>query len=536
MRPEPSSLSPKACVPPRVFLPTAGMNSPPFSSLENLPLWRRFAPRAVWVVAGLLGLLIPLQILQLGYRPSDDALRHVGKALSGKSWTEILVVQDGYGEDEHPGWHAILGAAHRVFDWDADTLVALSVAVPFALFWLVLLAWRKRPEALLAALLLASVAAPDSFMRLLLGRPFILVLIINVIVLQLWARPQKASLAQVVLTIALIGSSVWVHGSWYLFGIVVAAFALCGDWGKTLSLAACWLSGTLLGATLTGHPVVYLRQTTTHLFDVFGGQLLDRMLVTELRADYGELTFVMGIGLALVWRVARGEWKREVVFNPIFVLAALGWLLGLRVSRFWSDWGYPAAIIWLAMELEEVLEARLSREKFSAVLLAAFVAAGAYIGITRDVGGRWTRNLDAVFLSPRDLSLPRIAEWMPGQGGIIYSASLDVFFRTFYKNPQAEWRYLLGFEPGIMPRADRKLLRDIQRSGFAPEAYAPWVKRMKAPDRLIVVQGWKPSIDELDWYYAGGNTWIGRLPPPGFRRGGGQPPRATRQQDLGGDR
>ena len=497
------------------------MDPAPFGRLESLPLWRRFAPRAVWVVAALLGLLIPLKILGLGYRPSDDALRHVGKALSGKSWTEILVVEDGYGGDEHPGWHAILGAAHAVFGWDADTLVAISVAVPFALFWISMLAWRKRPEALLAALLLASVAGSDTFMRLLLGRPFIVVLIVMITVLQLWARPRKASLAQIASTVALIGLSVWVHGSWYLFGIVVAAFALCGDWRKTCSLSVCWLAGTAFGATLTGHPAAYLRQTTTHLFDVFGSHSLDRMLVTELRADYGDFSFVLAIGLALVWRVARGEWKREAVFNPVFALAALGWLLGLQISRFWSDWGYPAAILWLAVELEGVLEARLSREKVSAVLLAAFVAAGTYIGSTRDLAGRWTRNLDTVFLAPNDFRLPRIAQWLPGPGGIVYSSSLDVFFRTFYKNPQADWRYLLGFEPGIMPREDRKILRDIQRSGYAPAAYAPWVRRMKIDDRLILLQTPKPGIQELEWYYAGGNTWIGRLPTLELRSGAG---------------
>jgi hypothetical protein len=487
--------------------------SAPLRRLESLPLWRGFAPRAVWLVAALLALLIPLQILQLGYRPGDDALRHVGKALSGKSWPEILVVEPGYGEDEHPGWHAILAAAHRAFGWDPDTLVSLAVAVPFALLWLALLAGRKRPEALLAALLLASVAAPDSFMRLLLGRPFLVVLIVTVSVLQLWTRArERVPLALAASTVALIGFSVWVHGSWYLFGIVVAAFALCGEWGKATRLTACWLAGTLLGATLTGHPVAYLHQTTRHLFDVFGGEMLDRMLVSELRADHGDLTFMTGIGLALVWRVARGEWRREAIVNPLFALAALGWLLGLTVSRFWTDWGFPAAILWLASELEEVLEARLSGESVAAAMLAAFLAVGVYVGVTRDLGGRWTRNLDTLFLSSGDIRLPRLARWLPEPGGIVYSASLDVFFRTFYANPRAEWRYLLGFEPGIMPRADRRILRDIQRSGFAPEAYAPWVKRMRAEDRLILLQGWKPGIDELDWYYAGGNTWIGRLP------------------------
>jgi hypothetical protein len=492
----------------------------PLHRLEGHPLWRRLAPRAVWIVAALLAVLIPLRILQHGYRPSDDALRHVAKALSGKAWPEILVVEEGYGADEHPGWHALLSAAHRAFGWDGDTLVQLSVAVPFALFWLALLVWRRRPEALLAAMLAASVLAPDSFMRLLLGRPFVVVMIATVTLLQLWARPrERIPPAQLAASVALVGFSVWVHGSWYLFGIVVAAFALCGEWRKTAWLAACWLAGTLLGATLTGHPVAYLRQTTSHLFDVFGGTLLDRMLVSELRADYGDLTFLMGIGLMLVWRVARGEWRREAVVNPVFALAALGWLLGLSLSRFWSDWGYPAAIVWLARELEEVLEARLPRESVPAALLAAFVAVGSTVGATRDVGARWTRNLDTVFLSPRDFRLPHIAEWMPGPGGVVYSASLDVFFRTFYANPQADWRYLLGFEPGIMPREDRRILREIQRSGYAPEAFAPWLKRMRLEDRLILLQAWKPAIPELEWYYARGNTWIGRQPrAPGLRR------------------
>jgi hypothetical protein len=496
------------------------VQSAPLHRLEGHPLWRRLAPRAVWILAALFAVLIPLQILQLGYRPSDDALRHVAKALSGKTWPEILVVQEGYGGDEHPGWHALLSAGHRAFGWDADTLVQLSVAVPFALFWLALLVWRRRPEALLAAIMAASVAAPDSFMRLLLGRPFVLVMIATVTLLQLWARPrERIPPAQLAASVALIGFSVWVHGSWYLFGIVVAAFALCSEWRKTAQLTACWLAGTLLGAALTGHPVSYLRQTTGHLFDVFGGPMLDRMLVSELRADYGDLTFLMGIGLVLVWRVARGEWRREAVMNPVFALAALGWLLGLSLSRFWSDWGYPAAIVWLASELEEVLEARLPRERVSAALLAAFVAVGSLVGATRDVGGRWTHNLDTVFLSVSGFTRPGLAAWMPEPGGIVYSASLDVFFRTFYANPQADWRYLLGFEPGIMPREDRRTLREIQRSGFAPEAFAPWLKRMRPEDRLILLQSWQPGIAELEWYYAGGNTWIGRLPrAPGSRR------------------
>ncbi|MFO7821544.1 MAG: hypothetical protein R6V56_05765, partial [Lentisphaeria bacterium] len=36
--------------------------------------------------------LIPFKIISYGYLPSDDALRHCAKAVSGKSWSEILVL------------------------------------------------------------------------------------------------------------------------------------------------------------------------------------------------------------------------------------------------------------------------------------------------------------------------------------------------------------------------------------------------------------------------------------------------------------
>ena len=472
------------------------------------------------LVSWLLAFLIPIKVLGLGYRPPDDALRHVAKALSGKTWQEILILEPGFQGDWHPGWHAILSAAHRLFGLEADQLLALSVAAPFALFWLALIAGRRRPEAMLGALALASVAAPDSFVRLLLGRPFVIEMVSTVILLRLWTRVgERIPLGLVAASIALIGFSFWVRGTWFLFGIVVASFALCGPWRRTAWLAGCWLAGTLLGAALTGDPVAYLRETTGFLLSTFEGPLLDRMLASEVRADYGDLTFVMGFGLVLVARVARGEWRREVVLQPLFVLAALGWLLGLQISRFWSDWGFPAAILWLADELDQLLEARLPRESAAAALLTAFLAAASYLGVTRDLAGRWTRNLDTVFLSQSDLSLPGIRAWLPEPGGIVYSSSLEVFYRTFYANPRADWRYQLGFEAGLMPREDRHILREIQRSGYAPEAYAPWVKRMRPEDRLILLQSWKPGIAELEWYYAGGNTWIGRLPrAPGSRR------------------
>ena len=48
---------------------------------------RRYVPLAVWVIVILTLLLIPLKIIGYGYIPPDDALRHAGKAVSGKSWS-----------------------------------------------------------------------------------------------------------------------------------------------------------------------------------------------------------------------------------------------------------------------------------------------------------------------------------------------------------------------------------------------------------------------------------------------------------------
>ena len=55
--------------------------------ISFLEPFRRYVPLAVWVILILTLLLIPLKIIGYGYIPPDDALRHAGKAVSGKSWS-----------------------------------------------------------------------------------------------------------------------------------------------------------------------------------------------------------------------------------------------------------------------------------------------------------------------------------------------------------------------------------------------------------------------------------------------------------------
>ena len=465
----------------------------------------------IWLGAVAVGLLIPLNILSTGYLPPDDALRHVGKVVSGKPWSEILVLRQGFEEDQHPGWHTTLGWVYRSFKPSADGLVMFSVASLFMLWWTALVTPRRRPEAMLAALFVASLTAPGTFTRELYGRPFIFAMAMCVVLLQLWTSERLGRVARLLLSVGLLTISVWVHGSWFLWGVVCIAFALAGQWRKGFVFGLCVLAGTFFAGCLAGRPLGYPLETLRHMFLSFGGHTLDRMLVTEFKPDTGDVAMVGLVLLALVWRVARGKWNAAVVCNPVFMLAVFGWLLGLKVSRFWTDWGFPAAVLWLAWELEAALEEAGPRKAYPRLLLAGFVAVGVFMSTVRDMGSRWTSDLTTEYATPET---PGINGWLPDKGGIVYASDMAVFYRTFYKNPHADWRYILGFEPGIMPEEDLKILRNIQWNWYASKAYEPWVEKMRPEDRMMLLQGAgsQPTIPGLEWKYAASDTWIGRLP------------------------
>ena len=54
------------------------------------------------------------------------------------------------------------------------------------------------------------------------------------------------------------------------------------------------------------------------------------------------------------------------------------------------------------------------------------------------------KNLTWTYLTQDN---PDLNGWLPDQGGIFYTADMTLFFQTFFKNPQANWRYSVGFEP-----------------------------------------------------------------------------------------
>ena len=126
----------------------------------------RYVPLAVWVVAVLSLTLVPAKILGYGFLPMDDALRHAAKVVSGKSWSEILVMRSDFVIDPHPGWHAVLGWLYHWQECSTETLVVVAV---FGLMLLVsgsVLPWFRRPEAWLAAFLVVIVASHVHLVRL----------------------------------------------------------------------------------------------------------------------------------------------------------------------------------------------------------------------------------------------------------------------------------------------------------------------------------------------------------------------------------
>jgi hypothetical protein len=304
--------------------------------------------------------------------------------------------------------------------------------------------------------------------------------------------------------------STWVHGTWYLLALPVAAFALAGRFRQAAAMGACWLAGAFLGAALTGHPFDYLFQNLRHMTEAFGQHTVERLLVVEFQSSKGDRGVVAAIAIMVILAKVTGR-RLRLLQDPAFVLLVLCWILGFKVMRFWLDWGMPALFVWLTREMQVLMEGAFTRNSGRRLGVAASLGAALYLMITADTDGRWTRNLTTDYLTPGD---EEVQEWLPADGGIIYSANMRVFYLTFFKNPEARWKYMLGFEPAFMPLEDLATLRRIQWNLYASKAYLPWVEKMRPEDRLVIMghPGSRPDLPGLEWAYPVSGYWVGRLP------------------------
>src|ERR1017187_3235630 len=219
--------------------------------MNHIPL-KRYLPLAVWMAAIFTILLVPLKIISYGFLPGDDALRHAAKAVSGKTWQQILVLHEDFSIDPSPGWQAILASVHQGFGCDAEKLVVFSVVALMLLVTLSALPWFRRPEAWLAALCIAAVFVPSCTTRLARGRPYILTDAVLITLLFLWSRlkenrEDRPSRLALVCTPLLVAASAWIHGSWYMLVLPGAAILFAGFWRSAIWYGGCWLLGSFLG-------------------------------------------------------------------------------------------------------------------------------------------------------------------------------------------------------------------------------------------------------------------------------------------------
>ena len=190
-----------------------------------------------WLVA-LCVLAVPLRLVAGGFLPGDDVLRHAAKAVSGRDWRDVLVLAPGVTMDSHPGWHALLELLHRLTHATAPDLAVLSVVGLFVLVSLPALFLMRRPEAWLAALLVAGPTEPVAVARLFLGRPFLVSLALLLTLCLLVPREAaRVPLRHQVPLIAAFGVVAWIHPSWHLFLLPVLACLLARRWRTALALA-----------------------------------------------------------------------------------------------------------------------------------------------------------------------------------------------------------------------------------------------------------------------------------------------------------
>ena len=268
-----------------------------------------------------------------------------------------------------------------------------------------------------------------------------------------------------------------------------------------------------LGSSLTGHPIESIRQALELAFHALDMHRTQITLVSELKPSGGEIFPILLLGGVIVLRRLAKLNAPPLVRHPAFWLVGLGWVLGCETYRFWEDWGLPALAVLMAGDLQLFFESRFAADSFQRLALAGGLAATMYAMTTNDFNSRWTNHLAWRYLTPNE---SEIAGWLPDKGGIFYNVDQSLFYQTFFKNPKADWRYMLGFESTLMPDADFQVYQNYMWNFGDVKTLKPWVDKMRPQDRLVLRGGSAsvPAIPQLEWNHGIGDIWIGRLPRP----------------------
>ncbi|MBT8404577.1 MAG: hypothetical protein KJP18_12010, partial [Gemmatimonadetes bacterium] len=277
--------------------------------------------------------------------------------------------------------------------------------------------------------------------------------------------------------------------TWFLIYAVPFAAVVTGERRAVLAMLGADTAGVLVGAMATLQPWTHLSYNVIHVWKTIGTTPAP-FRVSELQPFSGDAGYVAFAMLALLGWATLPELRGFSLRHAGATTALAGWVLAFSASRFWTDIGLPAMLALTALLLQRVLQARLPARAPARWVVVGAVAVALHASISANHGRRWESS-----------PLPRIAwlsenpqaaeKWLPGDGGIVYSPEMRVFYSMYLVWPEASWQYVLGPEQGIMPREHLAVLHDFEaRQSW--EALQPWVDAMRPQDRLIVDAAGRP--------------------------------------------
>jgi len=466
-----------------------------------------------WLLAIICLFYIPVKITSYGWMPQDDALRHAAHGVNEKTWGEVIVVRPEFDVDHNPGWHSILRFMHRNFDMNQDDLLLFSIIGLYLLFNLTGAILSPRPLAWIAALAVLALADLAATYRVIIGRPYLVSCSVALFLLSFWTRRELdlRSWRPWTVSIAVLTLAVWIHGSWYLFLLMPLAFFLAGQGKRAGALVVCLIVGTLLGAALSGHPLDFLRFHLQAPLEIFSEMRVNRQLVSEFQPGNTVVVLVAFCAILVLLLQQKGRFRlADLATDPVFMLAATGWLLGIMVNRFWGEWGRVAITFWLALRISDLIDVsaslRLPRIRYC---LALFACVALMFLSTHDERGRYS---DRVLDEAINFSDPQLAAWAPQSDSLIYSNTMLIFYMHYFAYPNATWKYVVGFESSLMPEDDLQVLRSLHYNFSYGKEFEPWVRKMRPQDRLIT-RTLIPGIDGIEWIQASRNFYIGKRKP-----------------------
>ena len=456
-------------------------------------------------------IIIPYKIISKGYRPTDDANRHVAFSLTEQKWSDVLEIAPGLEADHNVGWHRLLRFVYRIFRIDKKGLLLFSVIGLFMLFNITGSLVSPNKAAWLIVLIVMFLFDRSIIFRTLLGRPFILSGIVTLLLLRLWFVDSSKlnSFVKFMVSIIALSLAVYIHGTWYTFLMLPMALLLAGQVKKAFGLTFCIIVSTFVGAYLTGDFQQFLYFHFVAPLNIFSERLYNWQLVTEFAEGNIHLFWIIPTAFILFLSIYTKKLKlNDLSKDAVFILILLTWLLSIKVIRFWSDWGIVALMFWLSFNLSELIgDMQTVKKPILRRILFVVVAVSAIILIPSFSWG----NKKEVASYCVDFSNKEFADFRPLEGGIIYNDSMRHFYFQFFAEPEAKYKYILGFEPAIMPIDDKKIFRDISYNQFHFKAYKPWVDKLTPKDRLFTSVDIRDCYPQLDWIKAGSKLYIGKI-------------------------